>query len=884
MNDVTIRVLNALFRGIPPSRLLDILVNQKDFFNESLQHDLMKRYCANNLMEFSLNEQEVILQQICQHAMRKSLECSKLPSTTTHLNLPIIAIYTALIIAEQSLDLQSGSLLCRVENLSVWREISLLLGQDIFSCAFLAWKDINSNYKRKDFTWQAVIPVDHRGLNSVLSKGLAENHQHLYGSSQTFALSWCSLMNHPETHEIVDKQFEELFTPFSVAGSKDKVLSPQEQIQYACLCRIFLFRWVKTHDHSAEDSEFFEFYKDLLHFPMKGTVKRKLCTLRSFYGARVPQPSRKPECLDYALEPSVFWVSPDAPFRILGGERALLYQCFRLFFTNRMSAQVQMAFYIYLTLKSMFRSEMIQVNQKVGFQNFSKYQDRKTFLCDRPCYEAELVRMAINAPLTQGTGNVVSLETRLQPKNSSDENRKIIRHIDSLMHFADLSCRKDLNFLPQTGKKVPKKNDQYFFVFHFIKRPDSNSMKLPNWHFQHRHAVLRHKVRQQAVSLARAISRSPDLCHRIRGIDAASNEVTCPPEVFANAFRFLRNFRSSDFVGTYPPYPLVHPRLSATYHVGEDFMDIASALRSIDETIKFLELARGDRLGHVLGLGVEPILHYKQKGYKIFQSKQERLDNLIWLTHRTRELGVHIDPHLYGELKKETEILLLQVYGNVLPVNSGIPLTEYYCAMQLRGDAPSLYASGRYERNYVSIHPYDEFNVLNVPDIHQYREHTMTAYLYYLYHFNQSVKRTGAEPVEVIINKPYMQLIHCVQDAMQEHISNIGLAIECNPSSNVLIGSFQSYAAHPIFRFNNAKLEHDSEERNKRSQLQVCVNTDDLGIFDTSQEFEYAMLFQALKNMYNEEGKRTYKEVDILSYLDSLRQIGLEVVFPGVSY
>lgn len=38
----------------------------------------------------------------------------------------------------------------------------------------------------------------------------------------------------------------------------------------------------------------------------------------------------------------------------------------------------------------------------------------------------------------------------------------------------------------------------------------------------------------------------------------------------------------------------------------------------------------------------------------------------------------------------------------------------------------------------------------------------------------------------------------------------------------------------PVFRFNNAMIEHGQQKRSSYSQLQVCINTDNLSVFDTS--------------------------------------------------
>ena len=116
---------------------------------------------------------------------------------------------------------------------------------------------------------------------------------------------------------------------------------------------------------------------------------------------------------------------------------------------------------------------------------------------------------------------------------------------------------------------------------------------------------------------------------------------------------------------------------------------------------------------------------------------------------------------------------------------------------------------------------------------------------------------------------------------MQGYIQEKGIIIECNLSSNVLLDTFQSYENHPIFRFHNATIEQDPETRRKCSQLRVCVNTDDLGVFDTSQGLEYALLFQALNGMRREDGSRAYHDTDILDYLESLRKMGHEATFPS---
>ena len=83
-----------------------------------------------------------------------------------------------------------------------------------------------------------------------------------------------------------------------------------------------------------------------------------------------------------------------------------------------------------------------------------------------------------------------------------------------------------------------------------------------------------------------------------------------------------------------------------------------------------------------------------------------------------------------------------------------------------------------------------------------------------------------------------------------------------------------------MFRFNNIGLETDAARTQTCSQLHICINTDDLGVFDTSLAFEYALLFHTLYEERDEFGVRRYTENDILHYLDHLRRLSNQAVFP----
>ena len=102
-----------------------------------------------------------------------------------------------------------------------------------------------------------------------------------------------------------------------------------------------------------------------------------------------------------------------------------------------------------------------------------------------------------------------------------------------------------------------------------------------------------------------------------------------------------------------------------------------------------------------------------------------------------------------------------------------------------------------------------------------------------------------------------------------------GIGIETNPSSNYLIGTIQKYDEHPILRFNSRKLR--DMERN--TSLNVSINTDDQGVFDTMLENEYALMALALKKAKDDKHQPLYDVEDIYEWIDYVRKMGIEQVF-----
>lgn len=99
-------------------------------------------------------------------------------------------------VANKMLRLDGNEIKCKFDQLLRWREISLLMGQDFFTCAYLAYDDWKKGYNTQYFAWLPIIRSDNSRLHNILEQGVAENHFHLNGSTKIFELNWLCLMNH----------------------------------------------------------------------------------------------------------------------------------------------------------------------------------------------------------------------------------------------------------------------------------------------------------------------------------------------------------------------------------------------------------------------------------------------------------------------------------------------------------------------------------------------------------------------------------------------------------------------------------------------------------------------------------------------------------------
>ena len=410
-----------------------------------------------------------------------------------------------------------------------------------------------------------------------------------------------------------------------------------------------------------------------------------------------------------------------------------------------------------------------------------------------------------------------------------------------------------------------------FYVFNFVRKEDSTSDEMLD--ICCRHESLRRLVKKQADALIRFREKYPETASRVRGIDVCSGEIGCRPEVFAQAFRYMKNhvahIEGWDTVETVP-------QLRVTCHVGEDYLDVVDGLRAVDEAVRFLDMDCGDRLGHAIVLGTDVEKWYREKNYRIFLPLQDYVDNLAWMYGKFVNFGIDGMEHFLHQLETEFERYFRLLYGNSISENNmDFTIMMYYYSELLRGDAPECYLTSRCEKTEVFLDRYDLYALNNMKtgnrDIRDIRE---VAILYNLYHYDSGVKKKGRQIQEVNISNLWINGVTILQKKIRNYVANCGIAIEANPSSNIMISGIGKYEEHPIVQLYNHHLVSDEKELAECPQLSVSINTDDKGIFATSLENEYALLASALEQRRNADDTPAYDRTMIYEWLDQIREFG----------
>lgn len=345
---------------------------------------------------------------------------------------------------------------------------------------------------------------------------------------------------------------------------------------------------------------------------------------------------------------------------------------------------------------------------------------------------------------------------------------------------------------------------------------------------------------QQAETVAWILEHFPLSLRVIRGFDTCTDELGIPNWAIVPAVRRLRHAartaRNRLLERGIDGVPL--PRM--TIHAGEDFFHLMSGMRQVDEAIDFFELSEGDRLGHALALGVDPIEWTRRTG-EISLTAEQRLFDLVWEWSTHARLQTRVSAWRLHALRDEIENLAFHIFGEPVP-NTDLERLRRELAQPARLEAVN-FPDGCVTQN-VGLDDQDQW-------LHRWLS-------------DPEVFRRSQETVCVPTEHPesYVEL----QNAVRRKVATLGLVIEVNPSSNLLIGDMADLKGHPLWRLNSPVAE------DQIPPVEIVIASDDPITFATSLPEEYQKLADALI----EQGQ---SQDVALKWLDSVRNTGMRSRF-----
>lgn len=735
--------------------------------------------------------------------------------------------------AEKVLSYNDTDHLCVVnyDALMRWNEMSKYVGEELMTVSYLAKKDIDCGYDRVIFTWNPILSHDCKSLNDELSanlpKGLCDIHLHLMASTDVFEFNWISLMNNILNHK---KVFNQLTHPLDSPALVTRCYNYEDLYKWcvlACFIRWELYQRYLKGNKDAFGSDFeeefrslsklspFYYHQDLAKWQGRINRERRSAMMNS-----------EGKVVDYAI--TDFFACNDqigSPYMLYHGERILLYSFYRDYWNNDDTAySISKYVFLYELIKCQLRREIVQVNMLPGMGNFQDYNQRKSLFVGEDWFEMA-VKYAVQTTMPNPQDG---MEARIMPQNNFANYKRLLdgNYHQQIFGKGDVFSRNSLH-------------ERMTYIVHFSKKACTRN---------NRFGELKKTIKKQAQILIELMKEKRDRCHVV-GIDAAGNESNCRPEVFAHVYRYckasgLRNF---------------------TYHAGEDFYDITEGLRTIEESIRLLQMnsINSDgchyRLGHCVALGIDAKSYYANRNKIVMMPKQVLMDNLVWLLKYCEKEGVHVSTSIESRLKEQIQMLYNEI-GYIQPFS----YESYYNSMLLRGDDQKYYS--------------DSYGVWGDTALDdsvdgEIRKDGLAKALLSDYINNPGIFRNGfMKSIDFKVPYGYDKLIKKVQNKLMRLIRNRGICVECNPTSNVRISRLDKYENHPVFRFVRLNCVPCKD-------LKVTINTDDKGIFVTSLQRELSLLALALKKQKVKGERNKWGEISINKYIGKLARNGQEQRF-----
>jgi hypothetical protein len=647
-------------------------------------------------------------------------------------------------------------------------------------------------------------------LTRVLEEPVANTHLHM-GAAASFDRLWTGLMG--RGIDLLGLAFKhEIDVPFGEPRRFARLLL------VAALSRLVLARFLFLREHTTLRATFASACaaptgrrdtllgvgdRDLLLTGMRclvsGDIVAPIARLAREYrrlGGVQPFIGDDVDAVVHA-DPLASWLAP-APGRALP-ETRLATRALRYAHAHPHDEAFETLFWQYQRVRSITFAHLVHQPSTIGLDFFQRYYDRLRVV--RPALGRTEVRGALQ--LESRDVHLRAIEVRTGPDTSWADVTHTVRGV------ARQACAigRDVSVLPEFG-----------LVFHFIR---THRCGCGRAHADPNHAAWRvrygswfHARRQEALALAGALRRRPELLLLLRGIDVASIELAIATWVLRPLFDVVDRAAAqaaatlSRSHAEWSVTPLRH-----TIHAGEDFARIAEGVRRVHEPFESGLLRPGDRIGHAVAIGIDPA-RWASRHPEAPQAKEERLDDLLWELDRYA-LGDFAPPDGRIPIIEASALLLgRDIFGHC-------HLADLVEARRLR------HANGFLERV-----AYPNVRIHHANDAWGLAHRHLT---------DADVYARGRAVVMVENHPTELAMLAAAQRWLRALLARNEITIETNPSSNVFISDLGGMDQHPLV------LSESLEERPQRDDVAVMstLSDDDPLTFATCLADEYAHLYAA---------------------------------------
>ncbi|MEZ4298647.1 MAG: hypothetical protein R3B70_27090 [Polyangiaceae bacterium] len=332
--------------------------------------------------------------------------------------------------------------------------------------------------------------------------------------------------------------------------------------------------------------------------------------------------------------------------------------------------------------------------------------------------------------------------------------------------------------------------------------------------------------RNEARTLASVLRQRPALLGTFRGLDVCSDELGIPVWVLAPLIRGVRRASERAAVDARTHGLALEP-LRVTAHAGEDFVHLLGGLRRVHETLNYLSVREGDRIGHALALGLEPAEWAREAG-TCAVSIEERLLDLVWAWERVAHDRLAVPGDSARKMEHEIATLSSDLFGS--------QITPFTLAKMVEDLFSDETARELWESSESLVSSADNKD----PDCSHCRWMRDPVALRRLWMTDPVLFERGRKII-FVDPEPEVALLEALQLAVRREVGARGVAIEVNPSSNLLIGNLSDLRQHPLWRL------APPIERPDLPPIDVVVGSDNPLMLATDTQQEYQRLYDAMR-------------------------------------